>query len=186
MTLRADLQQVIDDVDAADRTAEALNGRLTDAQFAWHEPGRWSVAKCLDHLATMNEVYSAAIATGVEKAERNGWAGGGPIAPSFFGAKFIQSMEPPVKHRGRSPAAARPVSTAPRADIMRAYFQAHEKFRNLVRRCAAIDVNRATYMNPFLRVVPMRVGTGLRIIPAHDRRHLWQADQVTKADGFPR
>jgi hypothetical protein len=26
----------------------------------------------------------------------------------------------------------------------------------------------------------------LRIIPAHDRRHLWQAEQVTRAAGFPR
>jgi hypothetical protein len=27
----------------------------------------------------------------------------------------------------------------------------------------------------------MRVSTGLHVIAAHDRRHLWQAEQVVKA-----
>ena len=186
MSLRGDLQQIIDEVDAADRAADALNARLSDEQFTWHEDGRWSVAQCLDHLATMNAYYGAAIRDGVERARQRGLHGGGPIAPSFVGAWFIRSMEPPVKHRGKSPAAARPVSQGSREDIMRAYHQAHDQFRELVRSCADIDVNRATYANPFLHIVPMRVGTGLRIIPAHDRRHLWQAEQVTRAAGFPR
>ena len=50
-TLPPDLQKLRDDMDAADRAAEALSARLTDEQFFW-QPGegrRWSVALCLDH-----------------------------------------------------------------------------------------------------------------------------------------
>jgi hypothetical protein len=32
----------------------------------------------------------------------------------------------------------------------------------------------------------MRAGTGLRIIIAHERRHVWQAWGVREATGFPR
>ena len=186
MSLRSDLQQVIDEVDAADQRARSLDGALTDAQFNWHEDGRWSIAQCIDHLATTAVVYGAAIKGGVDRARADGVIGGGPISPSFVGARFIASLEPPVRRRGRAPAAIRPTSRASRAEIMQAYYASHEGFRALVRSCADIDVNRATYPNPFLPLIRMRVGTGLRIVPAHDRRHLWQAEQVTSAPGFPR
>jgi hypothetical protein len=50
---------------------------------------------------------------------------------------------------------------------------------------ADVDVNRATFVNPFLRFVRVKVSTGLSVVSAHDRRHLWQADQVRKAPGYP-
>jgi hypothetical protein len=40
--------------------------------------------------------------------------------------------------------------------------------------------------NPFIRVAPLRIATALLVVPAHDRRHLWQARQVTARADFPR
>ncbi|MEX2663206.1 MAG: hypothetical protein WD227_14850 [Vicinamibacterales bacterium] len=42
-------------------------------------------------------------------------------------------------------------------------------------------MNRATFQNPFIPVIRMRVSTGLHVVAAHDRRHLWQAEQVVHA-----
>ena len=50
---------------------------------------------------------------------------------------------------------------------------------------APIDVNRATFVNPFISIVRVRVGTAFHVIAAHERRHVWQADQVPNAPGFP-
>jgi hypothetical protein len=33
--------------------------------------------------------------------------------------------------------------------------------------------------------VRFSIATGLFVIAAHDRRHLWQAEQVKQAPGFP-
>jgi hypothetical protein len=41
-------------------------------------------------------------------------------------------------------------------------------------------VNGATFTNPFIKFVRVSVATGLNVIAAHDRRHLWQAEQVEK------
>jgi hypothetical protein len=57
--------------------------------------------------------------------------------------------------------------------------------RQMIAAAADVDINRATLPNPFLGIVRMRVSTALLVIPAHDRRHLWQAEQVWKAPGFP-
>lgn len=180
MSLRSDLQQVFDDVEAADRVAGEIAAPLSDEQFHWQPDGGrgWSVAQCLDHLATTNAFYGAAIEKAVEDARQRGLRGGGPISPTFVGARFIASLEPPVRLRARAPASVKPQSTGTRDDILAAYYASHERFRALVRSCDAIDVNRAKFPNPFFPVVKMRVGTGLRAIPAHDRRHLWQAREV--------
>jgi len=69
--LPADLQKVLDDIEAADRAAEALAAACTDEQFHWQPRGGegWSIAQCLDHLATINAFYVKSIRTGVDQAK---------------------------------------------------------------------------------------------------------------------
>jgi hypothetical protein len=57
--------------------------------------------------------------------------------------------------------------------------------RQVIAAAADVDINRATLPNPFLRIVRLRVSTALMVLAAHDRRHLWQAEQVRTAPGFP-
>jgi hypothetical protein len=94
-------------------------------------------------------------------------------------------MEPPVKRRLRAPRAIQPSPARSRDEIMRAYHDAHRQLRAQAESCADLDVNRATFVNPFLSWIRVRVGTGFRIIAAHDRRHLWQAARVKASVGFP-
>ena len=186
--LPADLQQILHDIDAADGTAERLAASCTDEQFYWRprNGAGWSIAQCLDHLATINAFYVKAIQTGVDDAKARGWKRHGPLKPGIFGALFINSLEPPVKRRQRAPRGMQPALSKDRHQVLSDYRAAHDSIRRLIADAADIDVNRARYRNPFLKVVNFRVSTGLRVITAHDRRHLWQADQVREAAGFPR
>jgi hypothetical protein len=180
--VRADLQRILDEIDALDREVAALVAPLSDEQFHWR-PGEgraWGVAECLDHLATTNVFYGAAVEKAVDDARQRGLVGGDPIASTFFGERFIRSLEPPVKLRARAPKSVRPKAGGTRDAILAAYYASHERVRDLVRRCEAIDVNRATFPNPFFPLLKVRVGTGLRVITAHDRRHAWQAAEAVK------
>jgi hypothetical protein len=185
--LPPDIDDVIRQIDAADREADALTAGLSDAQFRWQPDGgtRWSVAQCLDHLAATNEVYGAAVASGIEAARRKGWMRGGSLQPGFFGRRFVQSLEPPVRQRGRAFASVRPRPALDRDDVLRRYHAAHERVRQLARDAATIDANRASFRNPFLKLLRVKVSTGLHVIGAHDRRHLWQARQVLQRPDFP-
>jgi hypothetical protein len=186
--MRTDLQRILDEVDALDREAEALVAALGDEEFHWRPDGgrAWGVAECLDHLATTNVFYGAAVEKAVDDARRRGLVGGGPIAPTFFGERFIRSLEPPVKLRVRAPKSVTPKAGGSRDGILAAYYASHERFRDLVRRCEAIDVNRATFPNPLFPLFKVRVGTGLCVITAHDRRHLWQAKEAVKKSRSPK
>lgn len=182
-----DLQAIVEQIDAADLAAESLSASLTDEQFHWQPDGgrKWSVAQCLEHLALNNVLYSAAVREGVAAARAKGWTRQGPLAPGLFGRWFVRGLEPPVRMRARTRGSVRPGSGLTREQILLRYHDAHQGVRALVQECAEIDTNRATYKNPFLRFVWMKVSTGLQAITAHDRRHLWQAEEVTRRPDFP-
>lgn len=181
-TLPADLQIFADALDAADAAADAIASRVTDEEFFWQpdEGRRWSIALCLDHLAVANTVYGSAMRGAIEKARAAGWTRKDPAAPGFFGRKFAESLEPPVKRRTSAPGKIRPRPVTSRDEILRSYHQAHDEIRRLLVDAASIDVNRATFRNPFIGLVRVKVATGFSVIAAHDRRHLWQAEQVEK------
>ena len=68
---------------------------------------------------------------------------------------------------------------------MRRYHEAHQYIRELILDAADVDLTRATFPNPFIPIIRVRVATALAILAAHDRRHLWQAEQVKLAAGYP-
>ena len=186
--LPPDIQQVLDDIEQSDLRGDALTSDLSDQQFHWQPDGGagWSVGQCLEHLAVINVIYANAVESGIDNARRNGWTRSGPLAPGYFGRKFIAHQEPPVTRRFRAPTRVRPGSALTRAEILRRYHDAHVKVKQLIQHAATIDANRATFANPFLGILRVKVATGLQVIAAHDRRHLWQAEQVIRNSQFPR
>ena len=187
MPLPPELQRILDDINAADRAADGIAAACTDEQFHWRprEGQGWSIGECLDHLATINVVYGNAIRQGIQNARTRGWTRRAAAVPGFFGSLFVKSLEPPVTRRLRAPANTRPGPSRSRDATLAAYHAAHEHIRAMVADSAEIDANRACFVNPFIRVLRVRVSTGLSVIAAHDRRHLWQAEQVRCAPGYP-
>jgi hypothetical protein len=187
-TFPDDVQQVIDSLEQAERRADAITADLSDAQFHWQPDGgrRWSVAQCLEHLAIGAEVYAAPMRAAIERAHQERSVRRGPFAPGFFGRRFVNSLEPPVRFRGRAPKAIVPGSSLSRAEILSRFHGSHADLNALAREAAVIDANRTTFQNPFLKMVQMKVSTAFQVINAHDRRHLWQAEQVIARPDFPR
>jgi hypothetical protein len=177
--LPSELQNLLDQVDACEADADRLVADLDDEAVNWTPPsGGWSVGQCLSHLALMNDFYlrgwREALAAAA-RAERGPFRG---LHPTPFGRWFVSSMEPPYRMKGKAIQAATPASHVPRDTVVQNYKQSHELYRHLVRASAAVDVNRVVGPNAILKQVKMRLSTVLLIIPAHDRRHLWQAANV--------
>ena len=139
------------------------------------------MALCLDHLAIANDIYGRAIEGGLASARERGWRRRDPVTPGFLGRKFAESLEPPVKRRTSAPGKIKPQATRTRAEILAAYREAHDRIRGLIVEAADVDANRATFKNPFIGVVRMKVSSAFHVIAAHDRRHIWQAQQVVTA-----
>lgn len=178
-----DLQTILNDLDRSDAEARQLVSTLTEAQLNWQPGGGtgWSVAQCLDHLAQANALYIPALQTAARKAKAPAAGPRKPIRPGWLGRWFIRDLEPPPKRKLKAPKKIIPAAQLSGADVLKAFLAAHDQVRALIAEAREMDLNRIRFRNPFLRVLPWTIGTGLVIIGAHDRRHLWQAQQVLMA-----
>ncbi|MEZ5419353.1 MAG: DinB family protein [Vicinamibacterales bacterium] len=186
--LPPELTALLSAADAAEADARTIVAGLTDAQANWQPDGgaAWSVTQCLDHLARTNEVYVGRFLPEVERAGADGRGPFRGLHPTWFGRKFLAVLEPPVTQKAKAFKNIVPAPALPIADALARYVSSHEAYRRLVTASAAVDVNRVVVPNPFVRGLRVRTSTALQVIPAHDRRHLWQARQVLARPDFPR
>lgn len=186
--LHPSLQALLDAVDAAEDDARTITTGLSEAQGNWRPDGgaRWSVVQCLDHLAKINVFYVGHFLPIAEQARAAGQGPFAGLAPSWVGRKFLSILEPPVKQRAKAPRNVVPAPSIPVGAALEAYVHSHDSYRRLVALAGDVDVNRAGGPNPFFGMFRMRLATALQVIPAHDRRHLWQARQVLAHPEFPR
>jgi len=182
--LPADLQALADALDAAEQDARALVSGLSESLGAWRtDPESWSVAECLDHLATGNRVYLAAMEPSADRARSRGRLRRGPARPGLLGGWFVNYLEPPVKPRlkSKAPNKIRPRSAPPLSDAFAAFLASQDDVRRFLRTYADIDLADVRFPNPFIPGLRFSLATGLHVIPAHERRHLWQAWRVRRA-----
>ncbi len=182
--LPADLQALDDELTAAARDAEALTAGLPEALGARRpDEGGWSVAECLDHLATANRVYLAAMQAPAERARARGRRRRGPARPGWAGRLFIATLEPPARLwlKRRAPRIIRPRGAPALADAFASFMASQADVRAFLRAHADLDLARLRFPNPFVRGIRFSLATGLHVITAHDRRHLWQAWRVRRA-----
>jgi len=170
--------------DAIESDVRALVGGLSEAQGRRRpDPGAWSVAECLDHLATANRVYLEAMRPAAELAMARGRMRRGPVVPGLVGRWFVAWLEPPVKPRRRSkaPSKIRPREGPPLSDALEQFIASLHDTRAFLRRFSEIDLAGTRFPNPLVPGVRFSLATGINVLAAHDRRHVWQAWNVRRA-----
>ena len=179
MSLPSELQALIDEVDRLEDEARRLIEGLDDRQVNLQPPGGgWSVAQCLDHLARMNVHYVGKVLPAARAAQGRGPFEG--LHPGWFARRFIRYLEPPVGMKSKTAAEAEPRPELSGPAAVQAYVDSHEPYRELVALAAQTNPDRVIVPNPLISRVRMKVSSILLIVPAHDRRHLWQAREVLR------
>jgi hypothetical protein len=174
---------VLAQLDAAEADARAVVAGLSEEQGTWRpQAGAWSVAECLDHLATGNVVYVESMREPARHARARGRVRARPAKPGILGQLFIDSLEPPPKwwSRRKTPEKSRPRAAPPLADAFARFIASQEAVRAFLKENADLDLGRIRFRNPFVSVIFFSLATGLHVIPAHERRHLAQAWGVRK------
>ena len=186
MNISADIATLTAALDAIEQDTRRLVDGLTDEQGGRPpEPGSWSVAECLDHLAVGNEIYLKAMIGPAEEARARGRRRRGPATPGLIGGWFAWILEPPVNRRFRTkaPANIAPRQAPPLSDAAPRFFASHEAIRQFVRDFADLDLAGVTFPNPFVPGVRFSLASALHILAAHERRHIWQAWNVRRKTG---
>jgi hypothetical protein len=176
-----ELQRLDDQYAAAEADARSLleSLALTEDRAAWRPAvGGWSVAECFDHLAITNQMYMRVLRPAADEARRKARVRRRPALPGFFGAWFVRSLEPPPKMKSKSPVSIRPRADVKLSDAAADFLASHAQARKFLADTADLDLAAIGFRNPFIKGLRFSIATGLHAIPAHERRHLYQARQI--------
>ena len=165
--------------------AEALVAPLSEEQFTWRPaPGSWSVAECIDHLNVTARLFLPQLDESIAEATRRGLYGEGPFDHDFVGRFFVRTMEPPARLKIKAPTSFQPAQRS-RSEIMAAFRGYQVQFVDRLRQASGLDLRRAKVHSPASTWIRMSLNSGFALMCAHERRHLWQAQRVLAAAGFP-
>ena len=174
--LPPDLAKILCELAQVEEHARRLIAELSAEQANWQpRDGCWSVVQCIDHLARINSIYVQALRDAVSRRNGKKSPGRQEIRPGRFSRWFLRQMEPPAKRRMRAVSKTVPASHADPAETLERFVASHAGVSELIEQAAAINLNRIRFKNPLVPLMNFTVGTGLLIVAAHDRRHLWQA-----------
>jgi hypothetical protein len=182
--LPADIGDLRAQLDAAELDARALvTGLSAELGAARPKPGSWSVAECLDHLATGNRVYLRAMQEPARRARASGRLRTRPALPGFLGGLFVASLEPPPKwwSKLRAPRKIQPREAPALAESFAGFVASQADVRAFLLAHADLDLAGVPFPNPFVRGIRFSLATGLHVITAHERRHLLQGWRVRRA-----
>lgn len=184
--LPPDLQDLEEQLLAVDRYTEEHIVPLTDRQLVWQPaPGRWSVAECLDHLNVVGYTILPRMGKVIDRAREAGKLRRGSWKPGWLGRGFVRFIEPPYKRRIPAPKVFTPPPTQNPRDIVRRFVELQPELIALLYRADDIDLGKVKVHSPVTKLLKLPLGDYLQFLIAHERRHLWQAEQVWKSEGFP-
>jgi hypothetical protein len=192
MAMSEDLAILIVEMDSNVSHLESIAAGLSREQFNWRpEAGRWSIGECICHLNIVNAGDIAPLRAAIESGRARGLTGAGPFQYGFLSKKFIASMEPPVKKKFKAPKSYFPPADSEPKSAIAEYGRVSAELRKLAVSANGLDLARVKTEMPALPrplrlFVKMALGARLTVLTTHDRRHLWQAEQVRNHVQFPK
>jgi hypothetical protein len=184
--MHPDLEQLGIELTAIRTDAGRLTTGISGEQFHWRPAaGQWSICKCLMHLNVVDGLDAELLARAVIEARAKGLTGGGPFRYGAISSWFIRWMEPPPRLKTKAPGVYVPPPLQPVEAVMDEFYRIHDRLTGLLPMADGLDLARIRVPTPVARFIRFSFTQRLRLIAAHDRRHLWQAWRVPAYPGFP-
>lgn len=164
--------------EAGDR-AKALFNHMDIDQLNWKpEPGRWSIAQCLDHLVVSDMTYFPAlkkIAAGNYKMSK--WERWSPLS-GLFGKMLVDQTQEKVTRKLNAPRAFQPSQSKIDVGILDRFHKHLDTLLEYIEACKHIDIDKLYITSPAFKMVTYKLRHAIQILVQHERRHINQAIRV--------
>jgi hypothetical protein len=179
------LSVIVASFESASARLDRLVARTpADRWSARADPARWSVAECVAHLNLTSRAYLPLLERGIADAHA---LGGG--APSRYRRDpmgwLIATMSGPMPRVGgmklgrvKTAAAFVPTGELPMEETVAAFRELQERQVALTRAADGLPLHRVKVVSPFDARVTYNLYAAFTLLPAHQHRHLEQAEEV--------
>jgi hypothetical protein len=174
------LSQVVAELTAASAHAARFSqerfGRLGRRP---HEHS-WSAAECVHHLSITTRAFLPLIDEALAVPDARRFDPAHRYHRDVAGLMLAWWLEPPYRMRTKTPPAFEPSITLAE-QVLGEFSRLQRELVLRVEACEGRDLERHRIVSPFSAHVRYNLYSTLTIVPAHQRRHLWQADRALAA-----
>jgi uncharacterized damage-inducible protein DinB len=141
----------------------------------------WSPAECYDHLRNVGHMYLDRIRNAYASVPTQN-AAADSFHHRWYWDKIINFLEPPYQFKMNTPSGFEPqtVSDLSKNEVLQNYITLQDAFIDLLQQHPNAALDQEKISSPVSRLIRMNMSEALAFTAAHQRRHMWQADQILK------
>lgn len=176
------LQAIRHELAEASAHARRLAESVDPALWSRRPPhGGWSVGECLAHLNLTSKAFLPRLREAVERGRRENRAAPGLFRRDFLGWLLCRILEPPYRLRVKTPPPFVPTGDQSAEAVVSEFEALNAELVRLLDTASGLPLDRLQIVSPFSARMRYSVYSSFRILPAHQRRHLWQAERALPA-----
>lgn len=166
--------------------AKALFDELSVEQKLWKPaPKVWSVAECFDHLVITADLYHPRIEGALDDLRETPAAEAKPFKARWLQGKFIGTIGPQARRKLKTFKSFQPATSDPDvAGVEQAFLARQDGLGDFIRKADGCDLNAGRVISP-LKILRFTLGEAFWLVTAHALRHLLQAQNMRRLEGFP-
>ena len=162
---------------------DLVSGRSLSKLTTSLESTSWSVAQNLDHLTKTTNAFLPPISAAIARAPR--LTRNRALRTGALAQLLIRSLEPPYRLRFKVLAALVP-HQQDFSSAWAGFADSHAELGKTIESAAGLAIDQVRIESPVYARFSYNVYGALCMLTAHQRRHLWQMEQILKAlDGAP-
>ena len=160
-------------------------GSLTPAQLNWKPAAdRWSVGECLEHLLAANGHYFGIVESILAGRYRKPFLANIPGYAGMCGRMLVNAVSPQAARKVKTVAIFEPARSKVDADEVARFAEHQKKLVASIRSSERLNLEKTIIASPATSAIVYSLLDAWRLLAAHEVRHLGQARNVTKTDGF--
>ena len=156
---------------------KSTDGRLFTVR---PHPNSWSASECIAHLSISTEMFLPVLRTALDDARKRNLVSDKPPKMDWLGSVLRWFLDPPFRQRVKTAQPFVPKSVRAKAEAFGEFSTLQNKLLEILRASRGFDLRKIKIVSPFDKRVKYNLYSAFRIVAAHERRHLWQAERAVE------
>jgi hypothetical protein len=175
------LEEIVRELESASARVHDLLRRLGPTEWSRRPaPDSWSAVECVAHLNLTSVAMLPLIHQGIEDARQRGRTSGRRYRRDFLGWLLWKALSAPGRFKVKTAAPFVPRADRPHEEVIAEFDRLQALQIAAAREADGLPIDRVKMTSPFNAKARYTVFSGLCILPRHQHRHLWQAEQAAR------
>jgi hypothetical protein len=157
---------------------------LNPQQLTWQPAAnKWSVMQCLEHMNRTTRHYLQHINPANAKRDD----GDNEFKASFMGGFLAKGFaQIPPKRKFKTTKKFNPPNDMNPQEVLKDFISLNEKLSQRLESLGGYNLNKNKIPTPAISFLKFRFGDVINMDAKHTARHLYQIENIMKAEGFPK